>query len=291
MFPIYKPGVPGSSPANADVRIARTYNGLTVNDATYPIEFSSVQTRFDQVTNPHAQRDGMEAYPSRKMQAVVREDGLVVPQTKTTGALWDAIEALNMAFDPINAQNADTSDEDIGFLPYLFDVPTADTGNYATGLIPMAVYAKALEAPVSRATKFEGLTCRFTLVLQVVDPRRYFQTGQEVTAGSGTIDNTLARYPSDPVYTVITSGAGMSNHTITNSTTGESLVIDISGAAGTYIVDFARHKITKGGADRSDLYVSGTYWQIRPGVTDSYVIANDTNVSSISLEWARAFPL
>jgi hypothetical protein len=291
MLAIYKPGSASQHPASADVRINRTYNGLTVNDGTYPVSFSSVSTRYDQVTNPHAQRDGMEAYPTKKMQAVIREDGLVVPSAKNLAALWDAIENLNAAFDPINAQIADSSTEDKGFLPYKWDQPTADTSNYATGLIALQTYAKALQLPVLRATKFEGYTCRFTLLLQVVDPSRYLQTGSSVTGTGGTLVNLLAKYPSYPVYTVITSAAGDANHTIANSTTGESLVIDISGAAGTYIVDFARHKITKAGVDRSDLYISGTYWQVRKGVSDTYAITNTTNNTSRSLAWSRAFPL
>jgi len=291
MLPIYKAGTAGQHPESEDVRIARVYNGLTVNDATYPISFSAVSDAFDAVTNPHAQRDGMEAYPTRKVQAVIREDGLVVPATKSIAALHDAIEALNAAFDPINAQNADSSTEDKGFIAYTFDVPTTDTANYASGLIPMQVYAKALQLPVLRTTKFEGHTCRFALVLQVVDPRRYLQTNSSVTAASGTLPNTLAKYPSDLTYTVVTSGAGSAAHTITNSTTGEALVIDLSSGAGTYVVDFARHKITKNGATFDSAYVSGTYWRVRKGVADSYAITNNANVTSQTLAWRRAFPL
>lgn len=289
MLPLYKSGTAAQHPASADVRIARVYNGLTVNDDTYPIAFSAVSDSFDAVTNPHAQRDGMEAYPTRKVQAIIREDGIV--KAASLEALHDAIEALNAAFDPINAQNADSSTEDKGFLAYTFDVPTTDSSNYSTLLIPMQVYAKALQLPVLRTTKFDGYTCRFTLLLQVVDPRRYWQTGSSVTGTGGSLVNTLAKYPSDIVYTVITSGAGDANHTIANSTTGESLVIDLSSGAGTYIVDFARAKITKGGVDFSQAYVSGTYWQVRKGVSDTYAISNNTNVSSRSLAWRRAFPL
>ena len=290
MLPIYKAGTASQHPASAEVRIARVYNGLTVNDGTYPISFSAVSDSFDAVTNPHAQRDGMEAYPTRKIQAVIREDGIV--KAATLAALHDAIEALNAAFDPINAQNADSSIEDKGFLPYTFSVPTADTGNYATGLIPMQVYAKALHLPVLRTTKFDGYSARFALLLQVVDPRRYLQTSETaVTGTSGTLVNLLGKYPSDIVYTVVTSGAGSAAHTIANSTTGESLVIDLSSAAGTYVVDFTRAKITKGGTDFSQGYVSGTYWQVRKGVSDSYLISNNTNVTSRSLVWRRAFPL
>lgn len=289
MLPLYRSGTASQHPASADVRIARTYNGLTVNDDTYPISFSAVSDSFDAVTNPHAQRDGMEAYPTRKIQAVIREDGIV--KAVSLEALHDAIEALNAAFDPINAQGADSSTEDKGFLPYTFDVPTTDSGNYASLLIPMQVYAKALQLPVLRTTKFDGYTCRFTLLLQVVDPRRYWQTGSSVTGTGGSLVNTLAKYPSDIVYTVVTSGAGDATHTIANSTTGESLVIDLSSGAGTYIVDFARAKITKGGVDFSQAYVSGTYWQVRKGVSDTYAISNNTNVTSRSLAWRRAFPL
>jgi hypothetical protein len=289
MLPIYKAGTASQHPASDDVRIARVYRGLTVNDATYPISFSAVSDSFDAVTNPHAQRDGMEAYPTRKVQAVIREDGIV--KAASLAALHDAIEALNAAFDPINAQNGDSSTEDKGFVAYTFDVPTADTANYATGLIPMQVYAKALQLPVLRTTKFDGYTCRFTLLLQVVDPRRYLQTSDSVTGTGGALTNTLGKYPSDITYTVVTSGAGSAAHTIANSTTGEQLVIDLSSGAGTYIVDFARHKITKGGSPFDSAYVSGTYWQVRPGVADTYAISNNSNVSSRSLAWRRAFPL
>lgn len=291
MIPVYKDGAANQHPASDDVRVARAYNGLTINDSTYPVGLSANQTVFDSVTNPHAQRDGMEAYPTRKMQSVIREDGLVVPSTKSNAALWDAIEALNAAFDPVNAQNADSNTEDIGFLPYTFDVPTADTANYASGLISMQVNVKALQLPVNRATKFEGHTCRFALVLQAVDPARYWQTLSSVTGTGGSLANTLAKYPSWPTYTVITSGVGSATHTIANSTTGESLVIDLSSGAGTYVVDFARHKITKGGVTFDQAYVSGTYWMVRKGVADTYAFSNNTNVSSRAFAWRRAWPL
>lgn len=290
MLPLYKAGTSGQHPEAEAVRIARTYNGLTVNNDAYAIGFSQVSDAFDGVTNPHAQRDGMEAYLTRKVQAVIREDGIV--KGASLAALQDAIETLNASFDPINAQQADTSTEDIGYLPYKFDVPTADTANYATGLIPMQVFCKALQLPVLRSTKYDGYSCKFALVLQAVDPRRYLQTAEPaITGTSGTLPNTLAFYPSYPTYTIVTSGAGSATHTLTNTTTGEALVLDLSSGAGTYVVDFARAKITKGGAAFPSAYVSGTYFKIRSGKADSYTAANNTNISSRSLVWYRAFPL
>lgn len=268
-------------------RLPMAYRGLTINDDTYPVGIVAINHQYDAVTEPLAQKNGMEAYDPRHLVTMVRIEGTI--EGTSVADLHDKVEALNAAFDPVLAFEADTSTFDPGYMPFTFSVPTEDTANYPDGLKPLEYFGRSMQLPVPRFSKFEGDVARFTIVLQCVDPRRYLQTDTDVAVGTSTvINNSLGQYKSMPVITIVMSGAGASNFTISNGT--DTLTLDLTGlsAGTTVIIDTGSRSILVGGADRMDLWVSGKYPAVKAS-SHTWTTANRTGVSSVTVTYRRAF--
>lgn len=268
-------------------RLPMAYRGLTINDDTYPVGIIAINHQYDAVTEPLAQRNGMEAYDPRHLVTMVRIEGTV--EGTSVADLHDKIEALNAAFDPVLAFEEDTSEFDPGYMPFTFSVPTEDSTHYPSGLKELEYFGRSMQLPIPRISKFEGDVARFTIILQCVDPRRYLQTDTDVSvSASTTIDNQLAQYKSMPVITIVMSGVGASNFTISNGT--DTLTLDLSGlsAGDTVIIDTGSRSILVGGADRMDLWVSGKYPPVK-AAWHTWVSTNRTGVSSSTVTYRRAF--
>lgn len=290
MIGIYKDRTAGGE----DTRLAMTYRSLTINNDTYPVSIVVASHRFDSVTEPRAERDGMEAYVPRRMVTTYRIEGIV--KADNIAQLHDRIDALNAAFDPILATDADPTDIDTGFLPFTFSVPTEDTDNYATGLIPMQIYGRSLELPVNRVSKFEGDGARFSILLQCADPRRYLQTNEELTIVglSDTMDNSLSTYASWPIVTLTMSGAGSAAWYMDRNDDGWDhlpITIDLSGrsAGEVVVIDMDRKEILVDGVVDMSLYVSGHYFMAPASDTTLLSVPNQTGITSCVVTWARAF--
>lgn len=284
---------------DAGARLAHTYNSLTLNSLTagtptakqYGYEINSVVplTQLDSVSDPHPNRDGMESYEVRKVARVFRVDGVI--RARNIAELFDKMKLLAKTFDPARVAHDNPTTQ--GYLAYDFSVPTEDTANYPSGLVPSRYYLRARACPEPVISEYTGFTAAFTLELVARDPRRYLQTTSSVTA-TGALNNTLADYRSWPTLTLNMSGAGSATCTITNTTSlgAKSLVLNLSGTVNTdvIVVDFEARTITKNGVATPSLYVSGDWWEIEP---ESQTIsnANFTNVGSWSLVWRRAFCL
>lgn len=273
-----------------DNRLAMDYaSRITVNDGTYPVEAISFAPRWDAVTEPRAQEDGMEAYDPRRMSLLLQVDGMVLADS--VAELHDRVDALNAAFDPVLATQSDTSEFDQGFLPFDFSVPTADTDNYPTGLKPMRLYLRAVQLPVPRLSKFEGNGIPYSLVLQAVDPRRYAQTltAAALPAGATVIDNSLATYRSWPVVTIDLTGAGSTIFSIDSlSDARDPLVLNLNALAGQQVqVDMRSKLITVNGEHDMSPFVSGEYFPLEPEA-QTLNVANATN-ATVTIEWRRAF--
>lgn len=280
-------------------RLAMAYRSLTINDESYPVSSVVVDHRYDSVTEPKPQADGMEAYAVRRLVAMIRADGVV--KADSVADLHDKVEALNAAFDPVLAFDEDTATRDIGFLPFTFSVPTADDTGYPTGLKPLQYYVRSTAIPVPRISKFEGDGAHFTLLLQAVDPRRYLQTltsvdlfhtpGGTPDSASVAVDNSLASYSSWPTITMVMSGFGHTAFYVDHDESGvDPLVLDLSSLVATDVVtiDMQAREVLVDGASRMDLVVSGDFFPIRPG-TQNVESGWMAGVTSCVMSYRRAF--
>lgn len=275
-------------------RLSIVHRSLTINDNTedpdngYFPEIAVVRYALDQVQEAKAQRDGSEAYQPRKLSKMIRIDGWA--KSTTIPALWDKVDALNEAYDPVLAFDGDTATFDKGFLPLDFSQPTDDVANYATGLIPLRYYARSMQAPVDTSSKFLGRQARFSIVMQAIDPRRYLQTLSSVglSSGANAVDNTLAQYPSWPTLTLSMTGAGSAGWTIGDGTSSLVLALNLASAGQSIVVDMEKHRITVNGVEDMSFFTSGTWFKLDP-TSETITITNLTNIGSATLQWRRAF--
>lgn len=279
-------------------RLSMSYNNLVLNNPndtlvaqatgadTYEINTVAGSTAFDYLSEVNQQRDGLEVYPFRKISRIVTLRGII--RAQSIESLHDKIKALANAFDPaaIGFRNSNP------FLAFDFSVPTTDTGNYASGLVPSRYYALPMRIPDPVIDYAVGRTASFDIVLLMKDPRRYLQTATTKTGG-GAIDNSLADYRSWPTLTITMSGAGSATYTYQNAATTNTyaLVLNLSGCVNgdVVVVDMERRTITKNGTSTPSLYVSGTYCQVETG-TNTITITNGTNATSV-LSFRRAFSI
>jgi hypothetical protein len=280
---------------NKDVRLAHTYNGLTLNNpADSPqdtIELNSAQplTQIQSDIEAHDNREGSEAWGAIKTARIIRIQGVI--RAPTLGRLHDQIKSLAAAFDP-NKTTLDNPSVQ-GFLPYDFSVPTLDTTNYPSGLVPSRYYARAQNLPEPAIAYDKGYTGAFHLDLFMRDPRRYLQAQSQFGLTSGDLDNRLADFRSWPSLTLTMTGAGSATTTFTNTTLGLALVLNLSSTTNgqTVVVDFEQRFISIAALSRMDLYGSGDYWWMKPGVLNAFTTANLTNISALLLTWRPAFCL
>lgn len=280
-------------------RLSIAYNGLTLNntadplDDRYECDIVAVDEQYDGVIEPKTTTHGLESYEVRKMVTMIQIEGVI--RAPSLGKLYDKVRDLNEAFDPILAQIADSSaTRNIGYLPLTFSSPTLDTANYASGLIPMKYDVRSVRRPVSRSSQFEGLTCRFTLVLQAADPRAYFQTAQSAqrtNAGDITVNNSLASFPSWPTVTIDLSG-GTSQVVSLAIAGGNTLKVDLTGltSADTVVIDMENHEILLNGTIDMSLYNDGLWWEL-PAASKVVTVANvsGTLAGTVAVAWERAF--
>ena len=220
----------GEPPAK---RVSITYRGLNINNPaddekdSYLIEDTSESPVWQQGIEPFPDRDGAQTYEPFDLFRVFRIRGWV--KGSTLAKLYDKIETINEAFNPVKAYLADVDSINRGYLPLTFNVPTEDTATYPTGLIACAYYVQALGVPVVQITKFAGFSGRIDFLVRAADPRRYFTTAQNASrVGDGTItaDNTAATYPSFPVIQIDTGGSvsgDMDDHPNQSYTDGSDL--------------------------------------------------------------------
>lgn len=281
-------------PAFLDSRQARnplTYNGLTFNQIIGGskkdiIEVNSVrvQTQVESIRERHEYGDGLEAYGAYKRGKVLTLQGVI--RASTHGALYDRIAEVAAAFDPalVSRDNPDT----FGYLALDFSVPTADTANFTTGLMPCRYYVRAEAAFEPPFSQYAGIAVPFVLPLLAADARRYLQALSQF-AGAGGADNSIATAPSWPTLSLAMIGPGSTAFTATNAEASGSLVLNLSGCVNgdSVFVDMERREITKNGSSAPALYVSGDFWSMEPG-TNSISYSNATHASP-TLTWRPAF--
>lgn len=285
-------------------KLSITYRSLVLNNNaddpndTYEVWAALIDAEHASVAEPKSQRDGSEIYRPKKQRRVIRISGAV--KAPTTGELFDKIEALSAAFDPVNAYFADDATEDVGFLPMTFSRPTADTTNYSNGLKPLQFYARPLAIPVTRITKNDGKAAKFAVLMECADPRAYLQTSESVQrddAGALAMDNTLASYMSWPTLTITLAGlSGVVKFERDSDHDTRNVRLDLStcSAADEIVVDMELRTVTLNGDDAMDLVVSGfgDFWWMPPAEESTLNVVNVSGNSfdgTAEVSWRQAF--
>jgi len=275
-------------------RLSISVNGLIINnpqddhDNTYEVNSVAVSTAIDTLTEARQSRDGLEMYGSRKLNFLVKIDGMI--RAKTMGGLYDKVSAMAEALDP----GTITYSSATSLINVDFSTPTDDYINYSDGKIPCRYLARPRTIPTPAISQFTGTVSPFSIELIVSDPRRYLTTTTTKTA-TGSIDNSLATYRSWPTLTLNMGGAGSATYAIalTSSVGTKTLTLNLSSRTNGQVVtvDFANKKISVGTTETPSIYASGDFWEILPETGMTLAASNTTNVSSFSLSWNRAFSL
>jgi hypothetical protein len=263
-------------------RLAITYNSaITLNNpadgptSTYEVNSVRSLAQVESIHEARPQGDGSVASTPRKPQRVIRLTGMI--RSTTYAGLFDKAEALATATDPGKIGKMQRS---AVFYALDFSVPTADTTNWATGLIPCRYYALA-SASIDLPTNFGVKVAPFTLDLYLKDPRRYSQTTtSQVGTGTPTV---LGDYPTPAYVSITASGAGSATYSVANNYLGYAVTLNLSGLVNNDIVfiDMDAQTVTKNGANAASLIVGTPSWfYIVPGVSNSIVVTNGTNMTT-----------
>lgn len=272
-------------------RNALLYNGYTFNQEIGGskrdiIEIARVQfqTPIQAIHEAKDYADGLETYGAFKRGKRIVMHGIV--RAASIGALYDRLEAFAAAVDPaaVSRDNPST----FGLLPLDFNVPTADTTNFPTGLMPCRYYVRAEQPLEPPQNPVQGLSIPFILPWLASDPRRYLQSTSSLT-GSGVANNAIGTYYSWPTLTIAMTGAGSATFSIASTEGNATLTLNLSGRVNgdSVAVDMEREKITVNGVETPSLYVSGSFFAIEPG-SNTITVTNSTNASP-TLTWRSAF--
>ena len=282
MIPLFKDDATSQLSLGTRLRIdydPSGYNLYLNNPATSPYpayEVSRVESlgNIPSIREERPAGDGSISSTPRKASRVLRMTGFIRANKYST--LYDYAETFARTFDPVRIAHENTDP----YLPLDFSVPTDDTVNWATGLIPCRYYALAmgtLDVPTSSAT---GKSIPFTIDFFLKDPRRYAQTASTVT-GTGTAANK-GDYRTYPIITITATGAGSASYSVANTTAGITMALTLSGLVNNdvVVVDMDKQTVTKNGVSASSL-ISGTpgWFYIAPG-NNTITVTNGTNVTT-----------
>lgn len=260
----------------------RTYESDT--DLVSVFDYSRLSTR-DQREGSHLRIGGDLGMATEQFRYLA----LVVDIKRTShAALEDAIARFRYAFDVQEAQVESPSTR--GIFPLSFYSPTLAPPTGLASPVQEMYYARPDTMPQFRRSKSGGKSCIASVQLVCEDPRRYAYSPTFkpwATLGSPL---ALPNWGSDmgatvhPVITLVMSGNGASNLTISDGT--RSLVLDMSAAgSGTFTIDCFAQRIWKGSTARDDLRTSQPdQWPLVLPGGSSWTIANTTNVTPTSTE-------
>lgn len=290
-----------------------TYNGLTATTPAavagggardgYLVESADI-TAIDvsQYLDKRAVKDGLDAADvylgGRHAHLIVSVMG------SSKGRMWDNLEALEAAFSPVLAYNADTAA--LGFLALDYFRPTANISTWPTSAypsgIPMRLYARPFQPPRWRIGKIDshartgkGASLRVEIDLICRDPRQYLQTQAQVSMTTATQTATYrGNYPTFPIITFSLSAAG-STATTRFGIGSVYVPLILSGAStssGPYSIDFEKGEITDAaGASVAGLFATSdtiSFPQIQSGST-YWLGGSTTGLSAPTLNYREAF--
>lgn len=266
-------------------------------DSTYDIEDVTISPTWDEVVEPNPDRDGSSVGNVRELQKIIVIRGWI--RATDQADRNDKNSALIRAFHPVLAHDADTATHNTGFLALDFNVPTADTVNWPTGLIAARYYVRPIgNSPVPVSTRFDDLNSRIQITLRAADPRCYEQTTRSANrTGNGTITcaNALATYGSYPTIALAFTNAPTADFTIQRTTpSGDQIItIDHTKIAASKTLTINTEARTAAYADGTDktaaLKVSSEYFDIRPAVSNTITVASGPSDLVTTITWRRAF--
>jgi hypothetical protein len=190
------------------------------------------------------------------------------------GDLEDRAWALNEQFGVAACRIAAQGLTPKGVLPFSF------RRDIVGGNRQLRFYARPGPGrPVWVGHRQEGLVRPFTFQLIAFDPFAYDEASVNTVLAGATVVTNPGNIYSRPTITIVMAGNGSATFTITNSTTGKALVLDLSAfGAGTLVIDVGTSSIIKA-SDGSDQYsrrVSGY-------VSDQFLLAGVNTVTATNL--------
>jgi hypothetical protein len=215
------------------------------------------------------------------------------------GDLEDKAQALHAALSPTLVRLASTAalvgtypDEPTGVLPFDFRIDSA------AGPVARRFYCRpAVGRPLIIGRREDGLTRKWQAWLIAYDPTMYGQTLNQqsfssLSGGNNTITNA-GNYPVFPQIRVITSGNGNASTTLTNSTTGQSLELDLSASGGETWWMFPKRGelVNSSGVSRFSRRISGflANLYLLPGANVWTWSPSDVDVTSVRFFWRDAY--
>ena len=164
--------------------------------------------------------------------------GTIYGQNKAE--LHDNVRTIRALFTPTLAYNEDDSVD--GYLPLTFDIPTEDTGTWATGYIPVQLNVRPKDQPgflfvreQAYGRDSKGYSMPYEVRLEARDPRVYSQSTTDIaatttTASSSTTNNGDYIAPLNAILS-LTSGEDTGSRTITLTGFGTVMTVTIPASS------------------------------------------------------------
>ena len=204
----------------------------------------------------------------------------------TRPELHDKIRTIRALFTPTLAYSEDPTV--YGYLPITFDIPTTDTGTWATGYIPVKLNVRPKDQPgfmfvreMAHGKDSGGFSSVYEVVLEAIDPRIYAQSTTDIAATTTTASSSTTNngdYPA-PLNAILALNAatdtGQRSITLTGFGTVMTVTIPASSNDRQVNVDSVNKVVTlvDNGVEtlRMDLisFASGYTWpEVQPGANN-----------------------
>lgn len=234
--------------------------------------------------------EGAEPNQAFEGSRLIELRGRIVTPDGRHDLLEDKTRALYEAFSPAACRLdfAALDPPHVGPLDFKLDS--------AAGTQLMRFYCRpALGRPIAFGRRYEGTVRPWLARLIAYDPKMYSQTESSTALtllGAGNTVNASGDLATDPKYVIVLSGAGHASFTLTNTTTGHSIVFNLSTlGAGTYTLDVARATFTKSdGTNVMSTRVSGfpvNMW-LAAG-NNVLTVTGNTNLTSVTVKRRAAW--
>ena len=233
------------------------------------------------------------AEPNEAYEGVRAITGSGVILASNLSTLEDKAWALNEQFSTAACRLAFAANDPKGVGPFDFKRDTVAIGTTKA----LRFYCRPGPArPVWIGRRGEGYARPWSFQLVAFDPFAYdvAATSTPLTPAGGNVTNPGNIY-AKPRITIVQSAAGAANFTITNVTTGQVIVLDLTATGGsqnTNVLDVPRSTLTTATllTNRYNKRVSGfiSNMYLVPGV-NVFTFANTANITSITFDFRGAY--
>jgi hypothetical protein len=229
------------------------------------------------------------AEPNEAYEGVRAITGSGIIAATNLSTLEDKAWILNEQFSTAACRLAFAGLDPKGVGPFDFKRDTAAIGQTKA----LRFYARPGPArPVWIGRRGEGYTRPYSFQLVAFDPFAYdvAAVSTPLGPGGGNVTNPGNIY-TKPKITIVQAGAGAANFTITNVTTGQVLVLDLTLNIAR-IIDVARSTLVKAsdGTNQFSVRVSGFISNLFlvPGV-NAIAFANTAGITSVTFDFRGAY--